>query len=100
MFSKTSIAAVLPQFIDKSMLALEKLESAAVSKTPIDIQDLFFRFTLDAMGEAGFGHSIDSLNRYLLFFLRCKLEWEVSWGVPSCCVGGVGGREDSIIQQC
>jgi len=72
MFSKNSLEAFLPHFVDKARVVLSKLEEVNITHLPsdgravlnrpnVDIQDLFFRFTLDAMGEVGFGHSIDSL---------------------------------------
>ena len=64
MFSKTSISGMLPHFVAKAEKVASILDKIAESGKPVDIQDLFFRFTLDSIGEIGFGFSIDSLDKY------------------------------------
>jgi len=56
---------MLPAFISKANEVIEIINSRVVwDGKEFDIQDLFFRFTLDAMGEIGFGYPIGSLQKY------------------------------------
>jgi len=54
---------MLPHFVAKAEKVASILDKIAESGKPVDIQDLFFRFTLDSIGEIGFGYSIDSLDK-------------------------------------
>lgn len=42
-------------FVDEMTRLENKLSKAATSGSPVDMQDLFFRFTLDGFGKIGFG---------------------------------------------
>jgi len=57
---------MLPAFISKAKEVIEIINSRVIYRKELDIQDLFFRFTLDAMGEIGFGYPIGSLQKYAL----------------------------------
>ena len=39
-----------------------RLEEAAINKTPVDIQDLFFRYTFDSFGKLAFGLDVGCLT--------------------------------------
>eukprot|EP01089_Gocevia_fonbrunei_P020845 TRINITY_DN7857_c0_g3_i2.p1 TRINITY_DN7857_c0_g3~~TRINITY_DN7857_c0_g3_i2.p1 ORF type:complete len:335 (+),score=49.17 TRINITY_DN7857_c0_g3_i2:68-1072(+) len=58
---------MLPVFIKHGNKVLQKFENVKNIKGKIDLQDLFFRFTLDSIGEIGFGTDINSLNEEVRF---------------------------------
>eukprot|EP00005_Dracoamoeba_jomungandri_P012948 CAMPEP_0174275028 /NCGR_PEP_ID=MMETSP0439-20130205/59605_1 /TAXON_ID=0 /ORGANISM="Stereomyxa ramosa, Strain Chinc5" /LENGTH=326 /DNA_ID=CAMNT_0015367101 /DNA_START=1080 /DNA_END=2060 /DNA_ORIENTATION=+ len=49
------------------MKVMDKLEQVVDTGKVIDVEDLFYRFTLDSMGEVGFGHNISSLDKDVPF---------------------------------
>jgi len=55
----------MPHFLESGKVVLQILDRAVAKKEVIDIQDVFFRYTLDAFGLIGFGHPIGSLLKYL-----------------------------------
>jgi len=67
LFTKNSIGAMLPYFLKNAEVVTEILQEAADNNKTIDIQDLFFRFTLDSIGHIGFGFSINSLRKPVPF---------------------------------
>jgi cytochrome P450 len=67
LFRTESLKSMVPTFIKGAHIVLQKLEEAASSSTAIDVQDLFFRYTLDSIGLIGFGHDIGSLHQPVEF---------------------------------
>ncbi|KAL6071642.1 Cytochrome P450 monooxygenase pc-3 [Balamuthia mandrillaris] len=67
LFNPTSLESMVPIFQRNGDVLLSKLEEACKAKQAIDIQELFMRFTLDSIGEIGFGHPINSLNEPVAF---------------------------------
>jgi cytochrome P450 len=49
-------------FVNEMRLFSVELIACAKSNTPVDLQDLFFRFTLDSFGQVGFGVLKDNLG--------------------------------------
>jgi hypothetical protein len=49
-------------FVNEMRLFSVELIAYAKSNTPVDLQDLFFRFTLDSFGQVGFGVLKDNLG--------------------------------------
>eukprot|EP01087_Luapelamoeba_hula_P010377 TRINITY_DN2745_c0_g1_i3.p1 TRINITY_DN2745_c0_g1~~TRINITY_DN2745_c0_g1_i3.p1 ORF type:complete len:450 (-),score=61.61 TRINITY_DN2745_c0_g1_i3:110-1324(-) len=67
LFTKPSVAEMLPHFVEHGQKAMQFLEDAAKSKQTIDFQDVLFRFTLDSIGTVGFGQDIGSLDKPVPF---------------------------------
>jgi len=60
MFTKNSLRDMIPPMEKKGDILVEQLAEAAASKTDVDVQELFYAYTLDSMGEIGFGTNINS----------------------------------------
>ncbi|KAL6067322.1 Cytochrome P450 family-dependent fatty acid hydroxylase [Balamuthia mandrillaris] len=67
LFYPTHLETMVPIFQRNGDVLLSQLNEARIDKKPVDIQELFMRFTLDSIGEIGFGHSINSLNQPVAF---------------------------------
>eukprot|EP01087_Luapelamoeba_hula_P021355 TRINITY_DN743_c0_g1_i3.p1 TRINITY_DN743_c0_g1~~TRINITY_DN743_c0_g1_i3.p1 ORF type:complete len:434 (-),score=51.99 TRINITY_DN743_c0_g1_i3:159-1460(-) len=67
LFTKVSVAEMLPHFVNHGQKVIKILGDAATSKQTIDLQDLIFRFTLDSICTIGFGHNINSLDKPVPF---------------------------------
>eukprot|EP00009_Paramoeba_aestuarina_P004915 CAMPEP_0201513646 /NCGR_PEP_ID=MMETSP0161_2-20130828/5662_1 /ASSEMBLY_ACC=CAM_ASM_000251 /TAXON_ID=180227 /ORGANISM="Neoparamoeba aestuarina, Strain SoJaBio B1-5/56/2" /LENGTH=426 /DNA_ID=CAMNT_0047909947 /DNA_START=631 /DNA_END=1911 /DNA_ORIENTATION=+ len=52
---------MLEIFSEFSLEVMGRLEEAAIKKTPVDIQDLFFRYTFDSFGKLAFGLDVGCL---------------------------------------
>ncbi|KAI8925019.1 cytochrome P450 [Entophlyctis helioformis] len=50
-------------FADEMDVFVDRLASSAESAKPVDLHDLFFRYTMDSFGAIAFGISIDSMKR-------------------------------------
>ena len=57
------------------------LEGHADAGTPLDLQELFFRFTLDSISEIAYGVSIGSLHDPSVPFLRAFDDAQATIGV-------------------
>jgi cytochrome P450 len=63
-FSRKAFATFMSDvFIHHGQTFLDILGKAADSNKQIDIQDLFYRFTLDSIGQIGFGVELDVLKK-------------------------------------
>eukprot|EP01087_Luapelamoeba_hula_P020945 TRINITY_DN722_c0_g1_i1.p1 TRINITY_DN722_c0_g1~~TRINITY_DN722_c0_g1_i1.p1 ORF type:complete len:545 (-),score=100.57 TRINITY_DN722_c0_g1_i1:97-1731(-) len=60
LFRQNSLQEMVPVFVKDTAVFLKKLSTAV--ETPVDIQNLFMRFTLDTFTEIGFGHNANSLT--------------------------------------
>ncbi len=69
-FTVQSIAEYVPIFEQKAVEMSNLLAKAALKKQPVDLQDFFFRFTLDSFGLLGFGFDFNSLMNEDLEFPR------------------------------
>eukprot|EP01104_Vermistella_antarctica_P008145 TRINITY_DN2036_c0_g1_i1.p1 TRINITY_DN2036_c0_g1~~TRINITY_DN2036_c0_g1_i1.p1 ORF type:complete len:469 (+),score=81.14 TRINITY_DN2036_c0_g1_i1:198-1604(+) len=61
MFTKTNISEMTSTFTRNANTVVDILNKVKPGEA-IDLQDLFFRYTLDSIGEIGFGVSLNSLN--------------------------------------
>jgi cytochrome P450 len=78
-FTIKALDSYLPIFLEKSKVVSTKLEEARVAGTSLDIQDIFFRYTLDSFGLMGFGFDFDSLTQMPAFpaifdYLQLRVE--------------------------
>lgn len=67
LFTPHSLQEVHDVFVQRSQKVLELLEESRTSGQSIDLQNLFMRYTLDSIGEVGFGYNIDSLSKPVAF---------------------------------
>eukprot|EP01087_Luapelamoeba_hula_P008336 TRINITY_DN2085_c0_g1_i6.p1 TRINITY_DN2085_c0_g1~~TRINITY_DN2085_c0_g1_i6.p1 ORF type:complete len:222 (-),score=29.88 TRINITY_DN2085_c0_g1_i6:712-1377(-) len=58
---------MLPHFISNGRKVTALLSNAAAAGDTVDLQDIFFRFTLDSFGSIGFDHPINSLDQQVPF---------------------------------
>jgi len=58
---------MMPHFLESGKVVLQILDRAVEKKETIDIQEILFRYTLDAFGLIAFGHPIDSLLKPVPF---------------------------------
>eukprot|EP00008_Paramoeba_atlantica_P014803 CAMPEP_0201477160 /NCGR_PEP_ID=MMETSP0151_2-20130828/2240_1 /ASSEMBLY_ACC=CAM_ASM_000257 /TAXON_ID=200890 /ORGANISM="Paramoeba atlantica, Strain 621/1 / CCAP 1560/9" /LENGTH=491 /DNA_ID=CAMNT_0047857785 /DNA_START=343 /DNA_END=1818 /DNA_ORIENTATION=+ len=54
---------MLEIFSEYALGVLARLEAAAESKQPVDLQDLFFRYTFDSFGKLAFGLDVGCLEK-------------------------------------
>jgi len=62
MFKRENIIEMMPIFIRKSNEVISHLKTLDLTK-PVDIQDIFMRYTLESFGEIGFGLSFDLISK-------------------------------------
>eukprot|EP00002_Diphylleia_rotans_P012349 TRINITY_DN2417_c0_g1_i1.p1 TRINITY_DN2417_c0_g1~~TRINITY_DN2417_c0_g1_i1.p1 ORF type:complete len:506 (+),score=106.55 TRINITY_DN2417_c0_g1_i1:57-1574(+) len=62
-FDRMELSGMIPTFHKHANFLIGRFEKFADSRQSIDLQDMFFRYTLDSVGETLFGYNIDSLNR-------------------------------------
>jgi cytochrome P450 len=67
LFTPNSLQLVQPIIVNRATQVLDILNGIAKEKKEVDIQDIFMRFTLDAIGEMGFGYNIGSLDKPVPF---------------------------------
>eukprot|EP00002_Diphylleia_rotans_P034474 TRINITY_DN740_c0_g1_i1.p1 TRINITY_DN740_c0_g1~~TRINITY_DN740_c0_g1_i1.p1 ORF type:complete len:494 (-),score=96.97 TRINITY_DN740_c0_g1_i1:470-1951(-) len=82
-FQTIELGRMVPCFTEHCGVLLSHLHKASIDKNVIDMQDLFFRFTLDSVGEILFGTNIDSLNHPSEFaqafdYVQATLAWNVA----------------------
>jgi len=62
LFKVKELRDMVPVFHSHAQHVLERLESVCDTGKGIDVSDLFFKFTLDSIGEIAFGYNIDSIH--------------------------------------
>jgi len=62
LFHFNNLQSFVPIFAERAGVLKSILSEHATSGKPIDLQQLFMKFTLDSIGELGFGVNIDSLR--------------------------------------
>jgi len=66
MFKRDQISLMSPIFVKKGKMVLDLLKNENLSK-PIDVQNLYMRYTLDSFGEIAFGIPFEGLSIDLEF---------------------------------
>jgi len=61
LFHKLVLRDMMPQFKENAHVVIDMLHEHVKSGEPIDIQDLYFRYTLDTFGKLGFGEELNAL---------------------------------------
>jgi cytochrome P450 len=67
LFTPNSLQGVHHVFVERAQKVIQIFKEAQDKGHPIDIQDVFMRYTLDSIGEVGFGYNIDSLSHPVPF---------------------------------
>lgn len=66
LFKTRLMRSMIDVFVEHGQKVLDKLDALSPTDA-IDIQDIFFRFTLDSIGQIAFGKNIDSLHKPVRF---------------------------------
>jgi len=85
MFTKNNLQLMIPAMERKATILVDQLITAAASKQAVDMQSLFYAFTLDSMGEIGFGVNINSQKENIPFseaFNRAQITVDRNGLVP------------------
>jgi cytochrome P450 len=101
LFRTESIKDMLPVFVSGAQTVIAALERVATDAEPIDLQNLFMRYTLDSIGLVGFGHDIGSLHRpvefsYLFDRAQAEIDKRADNPLREYVLGWGGGLEADI----